>query len=113
MTLQHDPQTQEIQIEEALRESEQMLRGIVEQSYDGIRLVDEEGVILEWNRGNEQIMGLRREKVMGRFLWDILFQLTPDEDKTPTVYERLKSEVLAARTAKHKTCRHARNMQLT
>ena len=35
--------------DEALRESEQKLRRIIEQAPDGIALTDEQGIIIEWN----------------------------------------------------------------
>ena len=51
--------------DEALRESEQKLRRIIEQAPDGIVLTDEKGVIIEWNPGMEKIVGLKREDVVG------------------------------------------------
>jgi PAS domain S-box-containing protein len=80
--------------EEALRDSEQKLRNLVEQSHDGIALTDEQGSIIEWNQGMEEIFGLRRREVLGQPTWDVRFQVESDERKTPAVYERLKSSTL-------------------
>ena len=57
--------TERKQAEEKLRESEQKLRRVIEESTDGIVLTDEEGRIIEWNTGQEHISGLKREKFLG------------------------------------------------
>jgi len=51
--------------EEALRESETKFHRIIEQSTDAIILTDEQGAIIEWNRGAEQITGMKRSVVLG------------------------------------------------
>ena len=82
------------QIDEALRQSEQKFRSIVENSNDGISLIDDSGKIVEWNASQEYITGLKREEVLGKFAWDIEFQLRPDEQKTEEAYEKIKSFLL-------------------
>jgi len=80
--------------EDALRESEEKLRSIVEQSGDGIVLVDEQGTIIEWNRGQERITGLLRTEVLGRPLWDVQFQVTANDRGNPAAHEQVKAGVL-------------------
>ncbi len=80
--------------EDALRKSEEKLRSIVEQSGDGIVLVDEEGTIIEWNRGQERITGLSRAEVLGRPVWEVMFQVAANEHDNPALYERIKAGVL-------------------
>ena len=80
--------------ETALRESERKLRSIVEQSVDGIALMDERGVIVEWNPGLEQICGLKQVEALGQPLWRIQFQLLPEEQRTPAKYQQLKAGML-------------------
>lgn len=63
---------------EALRASEEKFRGVVEQSRDGIVLVDEQGTIIEWNASQEAITGLSREQVVGRALWEVQAQVAAD-----------------------------------
>jgi PAS domain S-box-containing protein len=82
--------------EEALRESESKHRSIVEQSRDGISLVDESGCIIEWNPGMEAITDLMRGDVLGRHLWDVQFNLTPDEQRTHEAYEHIRALALDA-----------------
>lgn len=71
-------------------EAEEKLRSIAEKSSDGISLVDEHGMIIEWNRGKEEITGLTRGQVLGKPIWEVMFQLAPEENRTPTELERLK-----------------------
>ena len=75
--------------EVALRQSEQKFRSIVEQSNDGIVLIDRQGLILEWNRGQEQITGLMREDVLGTFIGDLQYNLAPSERRTPELKARI------------------------
>jgi PAS domain S-box-containing protein len=86
--------TQRVQMEGALRESEQKFRSLVEQSPDGIVLVDEEGTVIEWNRAQEQIAGLKRGDVLGRPIWDVQFQVIPQERKSPVTHQQLKASLL-------------------
>ncbi len=86
--------TEQKQAEAALQASERKLRRVIEQSYDGISLADETGTMVEWNRGQENIMGLSRDEVLGRPIWDVLFQLRRDEIKTPEEWELLREEML-------------------
>jgi PAS domain S-box-containing protein len=80
--------------EEALHESEERFRSIVEQSSDGIVLTDEQGAIIEWNHGQEWITGLKRDEAVGRPLWDVQFQVSVEERKTPALLEQNKAGML-------------------
>jgi two-component system cell cycle sensor histidine kinase/response regulator CckA len=80
--------------EEALRETEKRLRSIIEQSNDSIVLTNEQGAIIEWNCGAEQIFGLKRDEVLGRFICDVQFQVVPEERRTSAVCKRLEANVL-------------------
>jgi PAS domain S-box-containing protein len=86
--------TERRKTEKALQESETMFRGIVEQSVDGIFLTDEEGRIIEWNKACEIILGLPRNEAVGRYCWDVWFQLSRRWESTSQYYESLKSGML-------------------
>jgi PAS domain S-box-containing protein len=81
--------------EEALRESEYKFRSVVEQSHDGIAVVDEQGIIAEWNQAMAQCTGLKAEEVLGRPIWDVQFHMNPEEQRTPEAYEQFKAGLLA------------------
>jgi diguanylate cyclase (GGDEF)-like protein/PAS domain S-box-containing protein len=83
--------TERKQVENALRLSEQKFRSFVEQSTYGISLCNAEGVIIEWNRAQEQITGIMREEALGCALWDIQFALGLEERRTPAAYANLQT----------------------
>ena len=53
------------QAEKELRESENKFRSIIENSLDGIYLIDGQGLIIEWNPGIEKITLLTKKQVIG------------------------------------------------
>jgi PAS domain S-box-containing protein len=83
-------------IPQSLQQNEATYRKIVEQSTDGIILMNEEGIIVEWNHGAEQITGVPREQVLGQAAWDVLFTMAPDDgQKTPELYASFQQSILA------------------
>jgi PAS domain S-box-containing protein len=57
--------------EEALKASEAKYRSLVEQSSEGIVLLDPQGTIVECNGLLERMVGLGKEAILGRKVWDI------------------------------------------
>lgn len=84
------------QFEIALKESEKKFRSIVEQSSDGILIIDEDGKIEEWNLGLERITGLSKEDVLGKYYWDIQYRFYPEDQKSPAMYEKFKNRIIEA-----------------
>ncbi|HTY91536.1 MAG TPA: PAS domain S-box protein [Methanocella sp.] len=62
--------TEKKKIENAVRDSEFKLRSIIEQMLDGVVLMDEQGSVIECNQSLENIIGIPREEVIGRPVWD-------------------------------------------
>lgn len=91
--IQHVDITKRRQAEEALRANEYKFRRFVEESIDGLLLIDEQGKVIEWNRNLELLTGLRREEMLGQYMWDVQFQLALEERRTPAVYENLKVQI--------------------
>ncbi len=88
--------TERKRIQEALRESEEKFRAMIEQATEGFILLDESGKIIEWNHAEENIWGLKREEVVGRPFWEVQFQGMKPERRTPERYEYLKTTLLDA-----------------
>ncbi|MCC7209062.1 MAG: PAS domain-containing protein [Anaerolineae bacterium] len=66
-------------LEASLRRSGNMFRWFVARSIDGVMLADELGVLIAWNEAQEQITGLPRQEVIGRFAWDVIRRMLPPE----------------------------------
>lgn len=91
--------TETKKLEAQLRKSEEMFRSIIEQSSDGIMLFDEDGMLIEWNKGEEQITGLKREEVIGRDGWEVMYELMPPEmrrDITPEYRAKMHSDFMTS-----------------
>ncbi|MDI6725212.1 MAG: PAS domain S-box protein [Methanobacterium sp.] len=86
--------TEQKKAEIELLESEEKFRSTIEQSTDGISIIDEKGVIIEWNKGMEKITGHQREEELGRLIWESQYELLPDEEKTPELYDYIKGTIL-------------------
>jgi diguanylate cyclase (GGDEF)-like protein/PAS domain S-box-containing protein len=80
--------------EQALIESEQQFRTLVEHSPDGITVVDENGYIVEWNTGQEEITGLLRGETIGRPVWEIQYRVLPEELRWHCSLRDLKQKAL-------------------
>ncbi|MBN1259548.1 MAG: PAS domain S-box protein [Anaerolineae bacterium] len=86
-----DDITERKQAEDALRESEEKFRSLVEQSYDGVFLMDEDARIVEWNPALEKIVGIDRADAIGRFAWDVQYQALQEEKQTNAMRTALKT----------------------
>lgn len=76
--------------EEALRQSEKRFRSVIEQSLDGITLIDQEGKIVEWNQAEEGITNIPREEALGQYIWDMVYQMMPPESRFEMVYKAVQ-----------------------
>ena len=81
-------------VELALQTSEVRFRRFVEQSQDGILLVDESGAVAEWNRSMESISGIKRIDAMGSPYWDVAYRLLPEDLRTRAAYQKIKSSMM-------------------
>ncbi|MFN8384651.1 MAG: diguanylate cyclase [Anaerolineales bacterium] len=77
---------------QALIDSEMKFRSLVEQSPDGIFVVNEGGYIIEWNGGMENISGLKRSVALGEMIWNVHYTLLPEELHTDSMLERLQNK---------------------
>ena len=74
----------------AMQESERKFRGVFEHANDGITLVDEEGRIVEINRSQENLFGIRREDVIGMPVWELQASMMQEDERTPEFQKHLK-----------------------
>jgi PAS domain S-box-containing protein len=77
-----------------LEESENKFRSFIEQSTEGITLIDESGHIVDWNRAMETIFRVGREDIINTLVWEFDYRLLPDKRKTAEQFEELKNSVM-------------------
>jgi PAS domain S-box-containing protein/putative nucleotidyltransferase with HDIG domain len=80
-------------IEENLFESENLFKRVIEQSAEGVSIIDEDGKIIEWNQAEERITGRRREDIIGRYIWDVQSESRPGKPSQKFV-EMMKKNIL-------------------
>lgn len=73
--------TQQKLAEQAILASEEKLRTVVEQLYEGLILISEEGKILEWNPVMQEITGILKQEAIGKYIWDISLVFRKDQEK--------------------------------
>jgi PAS domain S-box-containing protein len=79
--------------EDTLSESEETFRSLVEESADGILLVDETGKVIEWNPALAEILGISRTEAVGKRYIDLLERTLIPEHRDPERIARLRTEM--------------------
>ncbi len=62
-------------------------------SLDGIIIIDGQGQVLEWNKGEEEITGIPRSEAVGRPLWEVQYRLVPHEKRNPAFLEIAREKI--------------------
>lgn len=75
----------------ALKLSETRFRSVIENSFEGISIVDENGKLFVWNNALEILTGKSANEIIGRNIWDVQYELIPESDRNPEKYNQLKS----------------------
>lgn len=78
-------------LQTALQRSEQKYRNFVEQADEGIRLIDGNGTILEWNAGCERITGIPAAEAIGQPFIEIQARLIPDDLRTSQMLTNMEA----------------------
>ncbi len=68
--------------ENAIRESEQKFRNVIEQSSDGLILADEHGIVIEYNKSCENISGFSSKDMIGKPIWEMPFMSIPGNENS-------------------------------
>lgn len=84
------------QVETALRESEEKFRTFIEQSADGITLLDEQGCVIEWNPAREKETGLSKAEVIGKPYWDVQMIMVDPAARSQSLLDRIKTMIQEA-----------------
>jgi PAS domain S-box-containing protein len=83
--------TERKKAEVSLRESEEKFRTLIEQSVNGLVLIDERELICEWNTAMERITEYSRPEVIGKPYLEVAMKLMPSERRTSERIEQLQA----------------------
>jgi len=61
-----------------------LLKTIFNNSFEGIIIADESGLIIDWNSGSEKITGLSKASVIGEYIWKVQYKLAIPELRKAT-----------------------------
>ena len=86
--------TERKQAEEKLRASEEKFRATIEQSSDGIIIIDADARIIEWSATQTKIFGYTRDEMLGRPIWEFQYAIFPEEQRTPIFLDRMKATMI-------------------
>ncbi len=86
--LQHEITVRK-EVMQKLEEGEQRFRNFIEQSFEGIMILDKEGRVIEWNHSLERISGIPCHEALGKYEWDLLKTLLTGDDLKPEALSRL------------------------
>lgn len=75
-----------------LRDSEELFHSLVRESSDGITLVDEDGIVIEWNDAMARISGIPRKDAIGALNTDLMVSLMIPENRTAERIAMFRSE---------------------
>lgn len=90
--------TERIKAEQALKDSEAKFKEIINQINDVIIVFDEQGKIIIWNKGAEQVCGLRADDAINRNIIDIQVRLTPQPYNDRALIEKVINGILTNET---------------
>lgn len=79
--------------EKALKESEQKSRNVIEQLSEGFTLINEDGLIIEWNKAMENITGRKREDAIDTYFLKIMYKHILPERRNKERFNRLKKMI--------------------
>jgi PAS domain S-box-containing protein len=77
-----------------LEESENKFRSFIEQSTEGIALIDEEGKFVDWNKGMESIFRIEKADIINTYAWEFDYRFIQERRKTPAIFEELKNSII-------------------
>jgi PAS domain S-box-containing protein len=90
--------TERIESEKTLLESETKFREIINQSNDGIIVFDEEGKVVVWNNGAEQICGLNSDAILNQNIIDVKYQIASPKTRDKALIESEIKSIVTLRT---------------
>jgi PAS domain S-box-containing protein len=72
--------------------NEEEYKNFIELSFEATLITDNSGKIITWNKAIVQLTGIKQSEAIGNYLWDIQYQLAPNELKGAELRINLKKE---------------------
>ncbi|MHA1844147.1 MAG: PAS domain S-box protein [Promethearchaeota archaeon] len=79
-----------------IQRNEALLRQFIDESVDGIVILNEEGKIIKWNKAQEQIFGYKSSEILEKPAWESFFLITPLRNWTAESKKEFESYVKKA-----------------
>jgi len=76
--------------------NQQRFKNLFNFNYDGVRIVDTNGIIIDVNQRMCDITGYTCENIIGKYIWDVIYRQTPTYKKTPEIFQRIKEICIIA-----------------
>ena len=90
--------TKRIESEQALKDSETKFKEIINQINDGIIVFNEQGKVIIWNKGAEQLCGLKADDIINKSIVDIQYQFTPPPLNDRAAIEKAINGIVTLKT---------------
>ena len=90
--------SERIQAEQALKDSETKFKELINQITDVIIVFDGQGKIIIWNKGAEQLCGLKSEDVLTKSIVDVEYQFTPPAYRDKALIENAINGIITLKT---------------
>ena len=84
--LQHEIEARKDAMKQ-LEDSQTMINNFINQSFEGIIIMDNEGRIIEWNDVMVRLTGVSRDEAIGEYDWDVFRRFLSMEQYPPEVFE--------------------------
>jgi PAS domain S-box-containing protein len=81
--------------QELLAESENKFRGLIEQSSEGIILIDAKGIIIDCNKAVEVITEMSVHEIIGNSLFNFDSRIMPSNDRNDNKLKLLKNQLIS------------------
>ena len=69
-----------VEMMKRVEETEKKLSNFIAQSNEGITIIDDEGLVVEWNSAQEKITGILRKQAIGQCCWELYQRILPREN---------------------------------
>lgn len=73
---------------------EEKLNQFISQSSEAIIIINDKGIVEDWNKTMAQITGITKENAVGQFIWDVTYMMSYDPDKAEFFRESFKNHTL-------------------